>query len=146
MFAFVGPYLPLDAHFAIGNFIGDGLARRSLQVRGDGTTVRSYLYASDMAIWLWRVFAKGVDGRAYNVGSEQGMTIAELADQVAAAFEPRPEVRILGHGTTGGAASRYVPDTSRARGELGLVQQVNLASAIRKTIAWHRVRTSAEPR
>jgi dTDP-glucose 4,6-dehydratase len=137
MFAFVGPYLPLDAHFAIGNFIGDGLAGRVLQVQGDGTTVRSYLYASDMATWLWRVYARGTDGRAYNVGSEHALTIAEVAAQVAAGFEPRPEVRILGQGTSG-AANRYVPDTSRARRELGLEQRVDLASAIGRTVAWHR--------
>jgi dTDP-glucose 4,6-dehydratase len=142
MFAFVGPYLPLDAHFAVGNFIGDGLAGRRLHVEGNGRTVRSYLYAADMAAWLWRILAKGREGRAYNVGSEHAVTIAELAAEVAAAFEPPPPVRIQGQATTD-AANRYVPDTARARTELGLEQRVDIRTAIARTVAWHRGRAVA---
>lgn len=136
-FAFVGPGLPLDAHFAIGNFIADGLAKRAIVVKGDGTTVRSYLYASDLAIWLWTILLKGAPGRAYNVGSEEAVSIRELAHTIGGHFGVPVEVR--GAAVPGKPVDRYVPSTRRAREELGLVQRVPLADAIRRTARWHEV-------
>jgi len=136
-FAFVGPHLPLDAHFAIGNFIGDCMKERAIDIRGDGTPYRSYLYAADLAIWLWTMLVRGVSCRPYNTGSEQAVTIAGLASMVAAAVHPGTQIRVAYAAQPGVPAQRYVPDTSRARGELGLHEQVCLEDAIRRTAAWH---------
>jgi len=137
-FAFVGPYLPLDRHFAIGNFIGDALSGRPVRVEGDGSPVRSYLYAAEMAAWLWAMLAdEHAAGRLYNVGSEDAVTIAEAARVVAAAVEPAVGVSITRTGTRG-AADVYVPSTQKARRELGLRQTVGLVEAVRRTVVWHR--------
>jgi dTDP-glucose 4,6-dehydratase len=136
-FAFVGPLLPLNEDYAIGNFFGDALDGNHIEVRGDGTARRSYLYASDLAIWLWTILVRGESGRPYNVGSEADLSIAELAGMVADAVRPGIPIRIAGI-ATGAAPARYIPSTARARTELGLQAHVMLDEALHRTAQWHR--------
>jgi dTDP-glucose 4,6-dehydratase len=136
-FAFVGPHLPLDANFAVGNFIRDALAGGPIRVNGDGTPRRSYLYAADLAAWLWTVLVKGAAGRAYNVGSDADLPIRELADEVRKVVAPHAEVRVAKQPEPGKPAERYVPDIARARTELGLDVSIPLPEAIRRTADWY---------
>jgi dTDP-glucose 4,6-dehydratase len=136
-FAFVGPRIPLDAHFAVGNFLGDALAGRPIRVRGDGTPVRSYLYASDLAVWLLTILLRGRPGKVYNVGSEHAVTVAALARLVADVVSPGLRVDIASS-PSGLPPDRYVPSTGLARAELGLVETIGLPEAIARTAAWYR--------
>ncbi len=142
-FTFVGPYLPLDLHYAIGNFIRDGMNGNSIIVKGDGTPYRSYLYASDLAAWLWTILLRGKNGRPYNVGSAKEVQIARLAEIIAALFKPKRRIIIEGARQTPNSKDRYVPSVERAFRELGLTVTVNLKDAIKKTIAWHLHQKSA---
>ena len=136
-FAFVGPYLPLGGTYAAGNFIGNGLQGEPIQVGGDGTARRSYLYASDLAIWLWTLLLRGKSRRPYNVGAEDDLSIAELARLVSALCGRLP-VQIARLPDQHAPVERYVPATGRALSELGLRQWVPLDEALRKTIQWHQ--------
>lgn len=132
-FAFVGPAMPLDAHFAIGNFIRDALSQPVITVAGDGAAVRSYLEQSDLSQWLWVMLLQGSPSEAYNVGSDQAITIAQLATLVRDLLAPEKEVRILGKTQPTGSRSRYVPDITKARMKLGLDVKVSLTEAIVRT-------------
>ena len=136
-FAHSGPYLPLDAHYAFGNFIGNGLAGRPIQIAGSGTSVRSYLDAADLMIWLWTILVQGQACHPYNVGSEVVISIADLARKIAARFQS--EAQILGQAKPG-VSDIYAPSTQRARDELGLKQLISLDQSIDNTIAWNRSR------
>jgi dTDP-glucose 4,6-dehydratase len=136
-FAFVGPHLPLDQHFAIGNFIGNAIAAKPIEILGDGTPLRSYLYTSDLAAWLWTMLVRAPPNRAYNVGSDQAVSIRELAETVAQTLQPGLAVSVARAPAPNSTPSTYVPDISRARTELGLDVTVPLEDAIRRTAAWH---------
>jgi nucleoside-diphosphate-sugar epimerase len=132
-FAFLGPYLPLNAHFAAGNFIADALAQRPIAVQGNGTAIRSYLYPADLAIWLWTILLRGENARAYNVGSEQAISIADLAYKIAEIAGGLP-VEIRTTPVDGQKPERYVPSTERARTELHLEERIDLTESILKAL------------
>lgn len=133
-FAFIGPHLPLDAHFAIGNFLRDAMNGGPIKIHGDGAPLRSYLYAADLAVWLWEILLRGKSARAYNVGSQRAVSILETAQIVAGCFDPKPEILVAQEPEAGVLESRYVPSTQRAESELELRQRVELPEALRRTL------------
>ncbi len=132
IFALLGPLLSLDTHFAAGNFIRDAIAGRTIRVTGSGEAVRSYLYAADLAVWLWTLLITGKPGMVCNMGSEEAVSIAELARRTAALLGG-PGVEILGKPDPGWNPGRYVPSTARIRAELGVAATIGLDDAIRRT-------------
>lgn len=132
-FAFIGPRLPFDRNFAAGNFLRDALRGTPIVIDSDGSAVRSYLYASDLADWLWAVLAAGRPGRAYNVGSATPVSILGLANAIAA--ECGVPVIVNGR-PVNEARPAYVPDVARIVTELGVRERVDLPEAIRRTMAW----------
>ena len=137
-FAFIGPYQLLDRPWAINNFIRDGLLGGPIRVQGDGETVRSYMYPSDMAWWLLRILVQGTVGLSYNVGSPQAVTLAQLAEKIASHFPVHPKILIGVSPDRNLRRSKLVPDVSLAQNTLGLRLTVDLEMAIQRTILWNQ--------
>jgi dTDP-glucose 4,6-dehydratase len=136
--AFCGPHLPLDRHFAIGNFIGDALAGQPIQITGDGTPRRSYLYTADLAIWLWTILFQAPALTPINVGSEHDLSILEVAQAVANSVNPGIAIRLGRSPVLGKVPTRYVPSVARAKKLLGIHETIALQDAIQRTAAWYR--------
>ena len=139
IFALMGPGLPFDGPFAAGNFIRDALGRKGeIQVRGDGRPLRSYLYMADLCVWLLRILESGRSGQAYNVGSELPVSIADLAHEVVRASGTSLSVQVES-APSSVSIPRYIPDTTKARTELGLAEYTPLSTALLKTLQWSRM-------
>lgn len=133
-FAFVGQDLPLQAHYAIGNFLSGAMYNECILVKGDGSPLRSYMHQEDLAYWLFRILVHGRPGEAYNVGSDQAITIKDLALLTRDLISPDKPVCILNNQTRSLERNLYVPSIKKARDHLGLQVSVPLKEAILRTV------------
>jgi len=136
-FAFVGPYQSLQLPWAVTDFIRDSFTGGPIRIMGDGSTVRSIMYASDYAFWVLAALAKGRGRETYNVGSPEPVDLLSLAKMITQSFSPVPEI-CMRLGQTGHDRSRLVPDVGRAARDLGVAVTIPLFEAIQKTITWNR--------
>jgi dTDP-glucose 4,6-dehydratase len=109
----------------------------TIQIVGDGTPKRSYMYAADLAIWLWTILFRAPSMEAFNVGSAHAISISELAQAVSGAIGSSAACRISQKAVPGARARQYVPCVQKAEQQLGLKCEVSLEDAIRRTAAWH---------
>lgn len=131
-FAFVGEDLPMDAHFAIGNFIKSCINGEKIIIKGSGLDYRSYLYQEDLAIWLNKILMHGCSRQAYNVGSDKKISIIDLAKLVSKIINPNTTIEVIGEQDQN-TKSNYFPNITRASQELNLRVFHNLEDSIRKT-------------
>lgn len=136
IFALLGPYLSLDIHFAAGNFIRDAMQGKAVIVKGNGTPCRSYLYASDLIVCLWHMLVRAEPGKPYNVGSDESVSIRDLAERISRVVG-NGKCEVLGAPDMGWNPGRYVPDTGLIARDLGLYRTVPLDEAIRRTALWN---------
>jgi dTDP-glucose 4,6-dehydratase len=135
-FTFIGSDLVHAPNFAIVNFISDALWSKEIVVKGDGLACRTYLYQDDLAYWLKVILIHGLSGQAYNVGSDEVVSISELAYLVRDLVSPGKLVRILGKQKERDVKiDRYIPNITKANFELGLNVEITLEDSIKKTAA-----------
>ncbi len=134
LFAFSGTSLPRDRHFAIGNFVRDVVRSQRIEVRGDGSPLRSYLDERDMAEWLIAILKRGTPGFAHHVGSERVISIGDLAYLTADRYQKITGVssEVVIHGQTSplDGVSRYIPQTLETRKRLGVSQTISLEESL----------------
>ena len=134
-FSFVGPYLPLNIHYAIGNFLNDALYEETITVKGTGNDIRSYLYIADAMIWLFKMLISGTDNKIYNVGSSEKISIKELAIKVKDLVSPSKKIMFLNQNNKNDNFDRsiYVPNNKKIINDLKVDEWHSIEDSIIKT-------------
>jgi dTDP-glucose 4,6-dehydratase len=136
-FTFIGPFQPLDAPWALNNFMRDALSGNDIRLHDDGTTRRSYLYGSDAAVWLLKMLADGRNGEIYNLGGAQAASHSEVATSVAEHTVPTPQLIYKSQPAANGRRQDFLPDLSHIQSTLNVSQAFDVATAIEHTLQWH---------
>lgn len=128
-FSFGGIDLPLDKHYALGNFINDIKKHDEILIHGTGEAVRSYLHQNDLAEWLYELLIKGKDRNAYNVGSKQKIKIKDLAEKILAISNSNKKIKVLGTNYRE-TNNMYIPDIEKIENKIGLKEKYSIEEII----------------
>jgi UDP-glucuronate decarboxylase len=128
-FSFGGKDLPLDKHYALGNFIQDIKKHDEIVINGTGEAIRSYLHQNDLAEWLYQLLIKGKNRNAYNVGSKQKIKIKELAEKILVISKSNKKINILGKNYRE-TNDLYLPDIEKIENEVGLKEKYTIDEII----------------
>jgi nucleoside-diphosphate-sugar epimerase len=135
LFTFMGPHLSLNEHFAIGNFLQDGLSNRSIHVNGNPESIRSYMYPTDLVVWLIRILENPLS-QPLNVGSEKNLTMGELG-AVISNMTSRKDLILLNPAQE---INCYWPSTLNTRKHYKVDETVSLEEGLRRWIHWLRIK------
>jgi|APSaa5957512535_1039671.scaffolds.fasta_scaffold45834_2 nucleoside-diphosphate-sugar epimerase len=137
-FAFIGPYQHIDRPWAINNFIRDGLRGEPIRIIGDEDTVRSYMYPSEMALWVLLGMLNQSGDNIFNLGSSDGKSIRQIAEKVEKSFGGNIGLSV-NLPPNSSLKSKFVPSVEKFEQLFNLKLKINTEEAIKKTIEWHRL-------
>ncbi|MGA9046338.1 NAD-dependent epimerase/dehydratase family protein [Sulfuricurvum sp.] len=132
-FSFIGPFMDMNKPWAVNNFIRDALKFKHIRILGNGKPIRSYMYPTDMAIWILNILVHGKVGSAYNLGSNVGVSLEEVALKIKNIIGSSVNIEILNMNDN---CSEFVPNIDHVRQELGLDITVDIDETLTKSINW----------
>lgn len=110
----------------------------SVEVWGDGTPTREFLYAGDCAEAIVRAVVTGFDYPIpVNIGTGHDISIKDLADLIKEVVGFDGEIRFTGEVSVNGQPKRRL-DVSRARDILGFTAETDLRAGLEKTVNWYK--------
>lgn len=138
-FNVVGPRQSGAYGMVLPRFVEAALAGRPLIVHDDGNQVRCFAHVSDVVSAVLELMQTetGQD-RVFNVGSDQPVSILQLAEQVIAATESQSKVQFQSYAEAYDKdfedVRRRVPDMSRLHTTIAYRNQQDLPGTIRAVI------------
>lgn len=137
-FTFCGPYHELSSPWLLNTFINDAVNHRNIKIYGDGSTIRGVMYGADFAIWLLVILLNSKSGEVYNIGSDEEITAAAIAAQVAVNFSPKPDIMLNTALAKINDRTYLVPKVDKVLENFGLAIYTSTEQCINRTVAWFK--------
>jgi UDP-glucose 4-epimerase len=127
---------PEASQGAVAVFLGKALKNEVLEVWGDGSVVRDFVYIGDVVTALLAAARSGATHRVFNIGSGRGNSVNEVLECIGICLGRRPQVNYLP------ARVFDVPvnvlDIERAREHLAWAPGVDLLAGVSRSAEWLR--------
>ena len=132
-----GPRQRVDtAQGAIGVFLSRTLGRQPIEIWGDGSVERDYIYISDVADAFLKATRYQGTHHVFNIGSGQGVSLNQVLKHITAVTSIEPAVSYQ-PGRSFDVPVNYVSN-QLAADELGWTPQVTLEDGLRRTVEFLR--------
>ena len=132
------PYGPGQRQLVIFELIDRAIRQGApLRLRGDGSEVRDFIHATDVARGLIAIATRGRPGETYNVSAGQPVSLRELAELVASTVGLPEDAVAVSDACETGKVRKFYPSIERLT-ELGFTASVPLERGIADTVTWVR--------
>jgi UDP-glucose 4-epimerase len=139
----VGPRQTGQYGMVVPTMVKQALAGKPITVYGDGTQTRCFGYVGDVVKTIIKMMEHpGAVGQVFNIGSNEEVSIAELAEVVKVQANSRSDIIYVPYDEAYEDGfedmPRRVPDTTKVRELVGFRPTVNLEEIVRRVIAYYR--------
>ena len=143
LFNTVGPRQTGQYGMVIPNFVRQALMGRDITVYGDGRQTRCFTHVSDVVGALMGLAENyHALGEVYNIGSQQEVTILELAERIKALTESNSRIVFVPYEKAYEEGfedmMRRVPDTTKIHHLIGYAPKCNLDEILTSVIEYQR--------
>jgi UDP-glucose 4-epimerase len=143
LFNTIGPRQVGQYGMVVPRFVQWALKSEPILIYGDGRQSRCFSYVGDVVDGLIGLInSDNAGGRVYNVGSDEEVTIEDLADLIIAKTGSRSEKRFVPYEQAYGKEIddmvRRVPSLERIRRQVGYEPKVNLERTLEIIISYFR--------
>jgi UDP-glucose 4-epimerase len=145
-FNVVGPRQTGSYGMVLPRFVDAALAGRPLVVHDDGQQVRCFGHVADVVRAVLDLMqTPAALGRVFNVGSDQPISILELANRVIAVVNPALAVQFQSYAEAYSPdfedVRSRVPDLGRLRATIDYRPRYSLDDVIGEVVAWKRAKS-----
>jgi UDP-glucose 4-epimerase len=130
-----GPFqVPKSDHGVIATFVSRALRDQALEIWGDGSIVRDYIFVDDVCAAIEFAINDDSDQRVFNIGSGQGRTLTDIVGSIERLLDRKLKIdRIEGRI---GDVPASVLATDKASAVLGWNSSTPFEVGLRRTFDW----------